>query len=382
MGGRLHKPNQLKRGLKKSVIWLPICLIIFTIACRSNTTLGSESDSAISTSKAITSTVPPPVISTAVASQGQQSFSPLSREELSATATVVRDQQEIESVEIDNTEITIEAQPSPGPSVSPQPTFTSPAQPQDQPWDHYWLRRPIPEGDTVWTDKAYPYGSNRGGTLRTHHGVEFNVTRGTPVLAAAHGTVIFAGTDQQIELGATPDFYGNVVVIEHEVGLEGRSVYSLYGHLAEIYVAVGQRLTAQDLIASSGASGVADGPHLHFEVRVGENSYQATRNPLLWLYPFPDRGVVAGRIANSEGQALRNVPLLLRRIDATSAYAETTTYADDSVHPDDRWQENFAFDDVVAGYYELTVGQGSKKVKHEFWVYPYQTNMVEIIFDN
>jgi hypothetical protein len=138
---------------------------------------------------------------------------------------------------------------------------------------------------------------------------------------------------------------------------------------------------AQDIIASSGASGVADGPHLHFEVRVGENSYKATRNPLLWLYPFPDRGVVAGKITNREGQALHNMSIILRRIDAPSAYAATASYADDSVNPDDKWQENFVFDDVVAGYYELSVGDDDDKIELEFWVYSYQTNMVEVVYD-
>ena len=200
-------------------------------------------------------------------------------------------------------------------------------------------------------------------------------------MAAASGTVIVAGDDHQTELGAAPDFYGNVVVIEHDTGLDGEAVYSLYGHLSDIYVAVGQRVLAQDLIAASGASGVADGPHLHFEVRVGENNYSATRNPLLWLYPFPDRGVVAGQVSNRAGQAISNAPLNLRRIDAPSAYAATTSYADGSVNPDNKWQENFVFDDVVTGYYELTIGDGDDKIELEFWVYPYQTNIVEVIYD-
>ncbi|MCA9928967.1 MAG: hypothetical protein KC419_10835, partial [Anaerolineales bacterium] len=58
---------------------------------------------------------------------------------------------------------------------TPQPTFTPPALPFTSNEEHYWFRRPIPEGGTVWTDKVYPYGSTKGGTLRPHHGVEFYV---------------------------------------------------------------------------------------------------------------------------------------------------------------------------------------------------------------
>ncbi len=367
------------KGMQYS--WLLAWFILFTLlasACQSNTVDNSDRDLDGSTTPAIGSTVPPPLISTVVGPQSQQAFSPLSSDELSATVTVIIGQPEQNQSEAANNDEFDVIPSTSSPPASPRPTFTAPALPQTQSWDHYWLRRPIPEGGTVWTDKAYPYGSDRGGTLRTHHGVEFNVIRGTPILAAASGTVIVAGDDQQSELGAAPNFYGNVVVIEHDTGLDGQAVYSLYGHLSDIYISVGQRVLAQDLIASSGASGVADGPHLHFEVRVGENSYSATRNPLLWLYPFPDRGVVAGQISNSAGQAIPNAPLSLRRIDAPSAYAETTSYADSSVNSDGKWQENFVFDDIVAGYYELTVGEGDDKIKLEFWVYPYQTNIIEV----
>jgi hypothetical protein len=237
----------------------------------------------------------------------------------------------------------------------------------------------VPEGGTVWTDKAYPYGSNRNGTLRTHHGVEFNVPAGTDVLAAASGTVIIAGQDDEELLGAIKDFYGNVVIIQHDSGLGSQPVYSLYGHLSEILVSVGQNVHAQDIIARSGASGVADGAHLHFEVRLGENSYATTQNPLLWLYPFPDRGVVAGLVSSASGQPIPGYPLTLRRIDASSPYAGGTTYADSSVNSDETWRENFVFDDVAGGYYELSAGTGEDKEKVEFWVYPYQTSFIQLI---
>ena len=86
----------------------------------------------------------------------------------------------------------------------------------------------------------------------------------------------------------------------------------------------GQHVDAQELIALSGASGVADGPHLHFEVRVGQNNYTNTRNPLLWLYPFPEQGTIAGRVTWPSGELLHGAQLFLRRVDAGSKYAETS----------------------------------------------------------
>jgi len=262
---------------------------------------------------------------------------------------------------------------------TPFPTYTAPARPEASPWDHYWFGRPVPAGSAVWTDKAYPYGSTRSGQLRTHHGVEFNVPSGTPVIAPANVTVIVAGNDLALTLGASPDFYGNVIVIEHDFSIEGFPVYTLYGHLSEILKQPGQPVQAGDVIALSGASGVADGAHLHFEVRTGRNDYDATRNPLLWLYPFPDRGVVAGRVTWPDGTLAREVPVSLTRIDGPAPYSATTTYADDSVNPDNKWQENFALDDVPVGFYRLDAGGGEIEASIELWVYARQTSYVELV---
>ncbi len=266
-------------------------------------------------------------------------------------------------------------------TATPQPTFTPPALPLTSSDEHYWLRRPIADGGTVWTDKAYPYGHTLGGTLRPHHGVEFYVPTGTEVLAAASGTVVAAGDDSTEQHGPTNDFYGNLIVIELESHIQGKPVYNLYGHLSEIWVTVGQHVDAKQVIALSGNSGVADGPHLHFEVRVGQNQYENTRNPLLWLYPFPDRGTVAGRIVRSDGSLVYEAPVRLNRVDAPSQYLATTSYAKGSINGDDGWHENFALDDVEAGYYEVIVSTAQGKVKSEVWVFPYQTSFVEIVLD-
>ncbi len=271
--------------------------------------------------------------------------------------------------------------PTDTPTATPPPTFTPPALPLTSPDEHYWLRRPVADGGVVWTDKSYPYGTTKGGAYRPHHGVEFNVPSGTEILAAASGIVRVAGRDNLVAHGPSTDFYGRLVLIELDTRIDGLPVFNLYGHLSEVLVETGQHVQAQEVIALSGASGVADGPHLHFEVRVGQNSYEATRNPLLWLYPFPDRGTVAGRVVWPNGDLVHEAPIRLRRVDAVSRYAATTTYADQGVNPDEGWNENFAFDDVEAGFYDVIVDTGEVEFARKVWVFPYRTSYVEIVLD-
>ncbi len=277
-------------------------------------------------------------------------------------------------------EATAVASPTPtraGPTATPTPPnlrFTSPN-------EHYWFWRPIHEGQSNWTDKVYPYGSTRGGTLRPHHGVEFYVPEGTQVLAVADGTVVFAGSDSERTFGPSANFYGNLVVIEHDTRLEGQPVYTLYGHLSEPQVVEGQRVLMQQQIALSGASGVADGAHLHFEVRVGENTYKHTRNPRLWLYPFPDRGVVVGRVVTSNGEVWHELVVSLTSSDGTNLGHTTTTYAAGGVNSDPLWNETFVFDDVGGGSYKAVVQIGEERVTKEVVVQPYQTTYVEIVID-
>lgn len=378
-------PVQIQRIYLLGLILLASGLVFTLNACQPDAGIGLEGNSRPDSTP--TPLALPVVVINETRPQEPPAFRPLSATDIAATATRAALSTMLESTEpisggSSQQDVLTDSPLTSTPTVTQMPTFTPPALPQTQPWEHYWLRRPIPEGSIVWTDKAYPYGSNRGGELRPHHGVEFNVPKNTPILAAASGTVIFAGPDSEEIIGETQNFYGNVVVLQHDSGLEDQPVFSVYGHLSEILVTVGQKVHAQDQIALSGATGVADGPHLHFEVRVGENSYGATRNPLLWLYPFPDRGVVAGRILTPSGDLARSILVTLRRIDAPSAYAATTTYADDSVNEDENWQENFVLDDVVAGYYELSIGSREDKVTKEFWVYPYQTSFVELTLEN
>lgn len=90
---------------------------------------------------------------------------------------------------------------------------------------------------------------------RAHNGVDFAAPAGTPVHATADGVVQFAGVQ-----GA----YGNLIVLRHANGLSSR-----YGHLKTIAAAArpGQIVKQGDLLATVGMTGLATGPHLHYELR-------------------------------------------------------------------------------------------------------------------
>jgi murein DD-endopeptidase MepM/ murein hydrolase activator NlpD len=95
-----------------------------------------------------------------------------------------------------------------------------------------------------------------------HTGIDIAAPLDTPVQAAANGVVALAGadTDSQGHLVG----YGNYIVIAH-----GGGMVTLYGHLDQLLVHVGQVVRAGEVIGREGSTGNSTGPHLHFEVRIG-----------------------------------------------------------------------------------------------------------------
>jgi murein DD-endopeptidase MepM/ murein hydrolase activator NlpD len=87
-----------------------------------------------------------------------------------------------------------------------------------------------------------------------HAGIDIAVPEGSWVGAGADGVVTVAGDG----IG----HYGKAVFIDHEDGYETQ-----YGHLSKIFVHVGQRVKARQLIAKSGSTGRVTGPHLHFTIK-------------------------------------------------------------------------------------------------------------------
>ena len=100
---------------------------------------------------------------------------------------------------------------------------------------------------------------------RMHEGMDIAARSGTPVHAAEAGRVIYAS-----RLGG----YGNVVVLRH-----GKLYESVYAHNRRFRVSKGARVRKGEVIAEVGATGNANAPHLHFEIRRNDDP----RDPLLFL---------------------------------------------------------------------------------------------------
>ncbi len=234
--------------------------------------------------------------------------------------------------------------------------------------DHFTLSRPVPSGAAgISPDWSYFYGATQHGVLAVHHGDDFVNTIGTPVLAVADGQVIVAGDDSQPRCGAngkvicgySTNFYGNLIVLRLDATYQGQPVFILYGHLDTVEVQVGRHVQRGDRIATVGESGIAKGPHVHLEVRLGVNDYAHTRNPGLWLKPLGGRGVLAGRVALN-GSAVRGVAVTLYSGDDDSFIQDTDTYdLDDDNTPmvvsDGTFHENFSMMDVPAGTFVVGV---------------------------
>lgn len=93
-------------------------------------------------------------------------------------------------------------------------------------------------------------------TMRAHKGVDYAAKTGTPIKATGDGKIIFAGRKGG---------YGNTIVIQH-----GQNITTLYGHLHKFApkLKVGDRVKQDQIIGQVGSSGLATGPHLHYEFLV------------------------------------------------------------------------------------------------------------------
>ena len=113
------------------------------------------------------------------------------------------------------------------------------------------------------------------GIYRAHLGTDYGAAHGTPVYAVADGTVAGAGRDRG---------YGNVVTIRHHSGYSSR-----YAHLSRFgsKIRPGVRVKQNDIIGYVGATGLATGPHLHYELRMNGRPVNSRTVKLPGAPPLP-----------------------------------------------------------------------------------------------
>ena len=224
------------------------------------------------------------------------------------------------------------------------------------PHDHFYFTPPV-----LATDWRYDVPSGRYGELQSptglggHTGTDYPVDAGTPVLAAGSGQVLFTDYGLLYPDRRGEDPYGLAILIRHDFGFEGQRLFSVYAHLSETLVEYGAYVEAGDVIGLSGNSGQSTGPHLHFEVRLAENTLYHTLNPELWLSPGQDRGLIAGRITDTFGRPLYARLVEVRNLDSGRRYDAYSYATAISIGQDPYYGENFVLGDLPAGRYEIAI---------------------------
>lgn len=240
------------------------------------------------------------------------------------------------------------------------------------PFDHFYFASPIAANEINTPVADYRYGGIFFEDV-VHTGVDIPAPKSTPVLAAGAGTVIWAGYGVY-RGGVDPtDPYGLAVTIRHDFGYQNQILYTIYGHLDQIDVAEGQHVEAGERLGLVGETGTVTGPHLHFEVRVGENSFFSTRNPELWLVPPIGWGVIAGRVMNTGGLPLSNQMVIITDVQTEQNWF-AWSYGKTSVNSDAYYQENLVVGDMPAGTYLLRIAFGGIYFSAKLEVQPGMVN--------
>jgi murein DD-endopeptidase MepM/ murein hydrolase activator NlpD len=223
-------------------------------------------------------------------------------------------------------------------------------------YDHFYFASPIAANQVNTLVSDYRYGGVFFEDV-VHTGVDIPAPRGTPIQAAGPGIVIWAGYGE-FQGGYDPkDPYGLAVTLRHDFGYQNQALYTIYGHMSEVNVVVGQHVETGDLLGLVGETGRVTGPHLHFEVRIVENSFFTTRNPELWLVPPLGWGIIAGRMMDTVSQPIYDQQLII-----TDPVKEENwmawSYGKTAVNSDPYYQENLVIGDLPEGHYLLRTSFG------------------------
>ncbi len=249
------------------------------------------------------------------------------------------------------------------PSAAPPPisAWRPPLYPT--PWvptafDHFYFGRPIGADQVNWPLADYRYG---GVFFKdtVHSGVDIDAPKGTPVMAAGPGKVTWVGYGLNTGSENLRDPYGLAVSIRHDFGYLGDMLYTVYGHMDQVFVYKDQHVDGGDVIGLVGETGNVTGPHLHFEVRVGLNNAVRSYNPELWMSPPQGWGVLAARILDSNGSPVARQTIKIYATDSDRTW-EVKTYGRTQIgiNKDPYYQENMVIGDLPAGDYVVRVEFG------------------------
>jgi hypothetical protein len=123
-------------------------------------------------------------------------------------------------------------------------------------YDHFYFIRPIAADNVNWPLAEYRYGGVFFAPDVVHTGVDIGAEEGAQILAAGPGTVVssgwglFSGASDNIN-----DPYGKAVVIKHDFGYKGQTLYTIYAHMSETIALVGQHVETGDVIGLVGSTG-------------------------------------------------------------------------------------------------------------------------------
>ncbi len=133
---------------------------------------------------------------------------------------------------------------------------------------------------------------------RPHHGIDYTARTGTPVSTVGDGKITFAGRK-----GA----YGKLIIVSHRNGYQ-----TYYGHLSRFAkgIHVGKRVDQGDLIGYVGATGLATGPHLHYEMRQGKKP----------INPFRVKNVAGEPVPKAQRAEFKKQSLTLDKIFAAAIF--------------------------------------------------------------
>ncbi len=218
-----------------------------------------------------------------------------------------------------------------------------------------------------------------------HNGIDLQSTMGDLVRASVNGDVVFAGTDPHNRLAYSFDrpFYGKAVVIRLDRRLPtpdgDQDIFLLLGHLQDVYVQAGTTVTETDIVGSVGQTGIAIGPHLHMEVRVGANRYQNAVNPLLWIKPPRGRGVLAIRLVSADGRIWESAHIYLTHADSNTALHTQNYRVANGIQYDPYWGETTAVSNLAPGLYTLRTSLHGEQLTAQVRIEQGKTTFVTMI---